>query len=316
MRLTKRRRQRRKVYLEFIVMMVFCFVVGYCARFLVEECPIALWIGLGIFGVYFLLLLIGMVILIIQKNQEMKQKIEMLDEFDDEDFVDEEDLRLDWMLESFEIAERVFRNMKSCFIVIGGIFFACFVAIQILPKGVGVSLSGKELEEIVLQNHAKLLEENEILQQYLKKEYYENATQEEQLRILTSVLITEASYLGIEAPELRMDELVDSLGGYYTAKKHEIVVNQKNISDEEDVLNTLLHEMYHAYQYTCVKQLDLTGDLLWAKQVEQWKKEFEKTGSDVSTNEGMIKYYTQSIEEEARKYAEQRVEVYLYYMEN
>ena len=82
------------------------------------------------------------------------------------------------------------------------------------------------------------------------------------------------------------------------------------------ILNTLLHEMYHAYQYTCVKQLDLTGDLLWAKKVAQWKEEFESKNLDLNTNEGMVEYYTQSIEEEARNYAEQRVEVYLYYMEN
>ena len=316
MRLTKKRRRRRILYLEIIVMTVFCFMVGYCGRFLLEKCPIVLWCSLGIFGVYFLLLLIGMVILIVQKKQEMEQKIEMLDEFDTEDFEDEEDLRLDWMLESFEIGQRVFRKLESCFIVIGGIFFACFFIIQIFPKEGGVSLSGKELEEIVLQNHAKLLEENEVLQQNLKKEYYKNATEEEQLRVLASVLITEASYLGIEAPTLRMDELADNLGGYYTPKTHEIMINQNSISEEEKILNTLLHEMYHAYQYTCVKQLDLTGDLLWAKKVAQWKEEFESKGLDLNTNDGMVQYYTQSIEEEARNYAEQRVEVYLYYMEN
>ncbi len=317
MRLTKKRRRRKKRYLEFIVMMVFCFMVGYCARFLIEECPIVLWISLGIFVIYILLLLVGMTILMIQKRQEMEQKIEMLDEFDEEDFVDEEDLKLEWIVQSFHIGERVFRKIESCFIVIGGIFFACFLVIQILPKEeAGVSLSGKDLEEIVLQNNAKLLEENEVLQQYLKKEYYKNATEEEKLRVLTSVLITEATYLGIEAPTLRMDELADNLGGYYTPKTHEIMINQNSISEEEKILNTLLHEMYHAYQYTCVKQLDLTGDLLWAKKVAQWKEEFESKNLDLNTNEGMVEYYTQSIEEEARNYAEQRVEVYLYYMEN
>ncbi len=317
MRLTKKRRRRKKIYLEFIVMMVFCFMVGYCTRFLLDKCPIVLWSALGIFGVYFLLLLIGMIILIIQKRQEMKQKIEMLDEFDDEDFVDEEDLRLDFILQSFEIGQRVFRKLESCFIMIGGVFFVCFLVFQIFPKEeAGVSLSGKDLEEIVLQNNAKLLEENEVLQQHLKKEYYKNATEEEKLKVLASVLITEASYLGIEAPELKMNELADNLGGYYTPKTHEIMINQKKISEEENILNTLLHEMYHAYQYTCVKQLDLTGDLLWAKKVAQWKEEFESKDLDLNTNDGMVEYYTQSIEEEARNYAEQRVEVYLYYMEN
>ena len=177
-------------------------------------------------------------------------------------------------------------------------------------------MTGKELEEIRLQHHAKLLEENELLQQYLKAEYYKNATQEEQLKVLASILETEATYLGIEAPILRMDVLADNLGGYYKIKTHEIIVNQNNISDENKVLITILHEMYHAYQYACVKQLDLTGDLLWAKKVAQWKEEFEQKSQDLTSNEGMIEYYTQDIEEEARRYAEQRIEVYLYYMEH
>ena len=74
--------------------------------------------------------------------------------------------------------------------------------------------------------------------------------------------------------------------------------------------------MYHAYQYTCVTKLDLTGDLLWAKKVAKWKEEFEQQNQDLNTNDGMIDYYTQDIEEEARWYAHQRIEVYLYYMEN
>ena len=320
MRLTKKRRRRKKIYLEFIVMMVFCFMVGYCIRFLLEECPIILWVGIGIFGSYVLLLLIAMAILINQKKQEIKHKLELLDNVDyDKDF-DEEDFDIDdfdWVLEAFEIGQRVFRKIINCFIVVGGIFFACFIIIQVLPKAEpGVSLSGKDLDEIVLQNHAKLLEENEVLQQNLKKAYYQNASEEERLKVLTGVVVTESSYLGIEAPTLRINELADNLGGYYTPKTHEIVVNKNNISEEEKVLNTLLHEMYHAYQYTCVKQLDLTGDLLWAKKVAQWKEEFESKGLDLNTNDGMIEYYTQSIEEEARQYAEQRLEVYLYYMEN
>lgn len=312
MRLT-RKRQRRNAYLEFIVMMVFCFVVGYCIRTLLEELPIVLWIGLGIFGAYILLLFVAMAILIKQKKQEIKKKLERIDDFDEEEDIDE----IDWIIEAFEIGQRVFRKIINCFIVIGGIFFVCSIAIQMLPKEkTGVSLSGKDLEEIILQNHAKLLEENEGLQQNLKKEYYENATTEEQLKVLASVLVTEASYLGIEPPTLRMDVLADNLGGYYVVQTHEIVVNQNNISEEDHVVNTLLHEMYHAYQYTCVKQLDLTGDLLWAKQVAQWKEEFEQKEQDVTTNEGMIEYYTQSIEESAREYAKQRIAVYLYYMEN
>ena len=48
----------------------------------------------------------------------------------------------------------------------------------------------------------------------------------------------------------------------------------------------------------------------------RWKEEFEQKSQDISTNDGMIEYYTQSIEEEARRYAEERIEVYLYYMEH
>ena len=319
MRLTRKRR-RRKGYLEFIVMMGFCFMVGCSIRTILTFCPLILWGGLGILGAYSLLLFVAMGFLIYQKKQEIKYKLKRLEQFDYNEEFDEEDFdidEIDWILDAFDIGQRVFRKILNCYIVIGGIFCACFIVIQYLPKTeTGVTISGKELEQIRLEHHAKLLEENEILQQYLKEEYYKNATEEEQLKILASVLETEASYLGIEAPTLRMNILVDNLGGYYSLKTHEITINQKNISDERKVLITILHEMYHAYQYACVTQLDLTGDLLWAKKVEKWKEEFEQQNQDLNTNDGMIDYYTQDIEEEARWYAHQRIEVYLYYMEH
>ena len=319
MRLT-RKRQQRNGYLEFIVMMVFCFMIGYCIKELLVFCPIIFWGGVAVFGAYILLLVIAMVILINQKKQKIERKIERFKKLNYEEKFKEEEVEIDefdWMLEAFEIGQRVFTKIIHCFIVIGGVFFVCFLVIQLLPKEeTGITISGKELEEIRLQHHAKLLEENEVLQQYLKKEYYKNATEEEKLKVLVSIVETEATYLGIEAPTLRMDVLVANLGGYYNTIAHEIIINQNNISEENKVLTTILHEMYHAYQYACVKQLDLTGDLLWAKKVAQWKEEFEQKSQDLSTNDGMIDYYTQDIEEEARQYAEQRIEVYLYYMKN
>ncbi len=309
MRLTRKRR-RRNPLIEFIVMMVFCFVVGYSMRGILDTYPVILWCGLGVFVLYALLLFVAMIILIKQKKEELEYKLETMDAL--EEGLDE----WDWIIEAFEIGQRVLKKLCHCFIVIGGVFFVCNIVILKLPKeNIGVTLTKQDLEEIVLQNHAKLLENNVELQQGLKADYYNNATKEEQLKVLMSVLITESFYLGIEAPSLRATVLEDTLGGYYQADIHAIVINEKNLSNEEKVLNTLLHEMYHAYQHTCVEQLDMTGDLLWAKQVKQWKEEFEQSSQNTNTNEGMITYYTQSIEESAREYAKQRLPVYLYYME-
>ncbi len=313
MRLTRKRKYRSE-FLEFIVMMVFCFVVGYCIKALLKSCPIILWSGIGIFSVYAVLLLVAMIILIKRKKQEIAQQVAIAKEHDTyfEEGMDE----MDWVMEAFDIGLRVFQKLYGCFIVIGGVFFAACLVIACLPKeDTSVSLTKTELEEIVVQNHAKLLEDNTELQQSLKRTYYENANTEEQLKVLFGVLLTESAYLGIEAPALKVDTLADTLGGYYDVTINTIVINKKNISIEEKICTTLLHELYHAYQYTCVEQLEITGDLLWVKQLAQWKEELEHQENNVDTNEGMIQYYTQGIEESARKYAEERLPVYLYYMD-
>ena len=91
MRLTRKRR-RRYGYLEFIVMMVFCFMIGYSMREILEVCPFILWGGLGILGAYSLLLFIAMAILIKQKKQEMEHKLKRLNKLDYTQEFDEEDL--------------------------------------------------------------------------------------------------------------------------------------------------------------------------------------------------------------------------------
>lgn len=309
MRLTKKRK-RRNFLIEFIVMMVFCFVVGYSMRGIWNIYPVILWCGIGVFVAYALLLFVAMGILIKQKKEEIEHKIATMDDIEDD--LD----KWDWILEALEIGQRVLKKLCHCFIVIGGIFFICnIVILRLSQNDIGVTLTKQDLEEIVLQNHAKILENNIELQQALDADYYNNATKEEQLKVVAAVLVTEAFYLGIETPSLRATVLEDTLGGYYQSDIHAIVINEKNLSNEEKVLNTLLHEMYHAYQHTCVEQLDMTGDLLWAKQVKQWKEEFKQSSADTNTNEGMITYYTQSIEESAREYAKQRFPVYFYYME-
>ena len=135
------------------------------------------------------------------------------------------------------------------------------------------------------------------------------------MEILAQIGYLEAEYLGITVPEFKVVYLRNDLAGYYNHEMNQIVLNVQHISHEKCVIRTVLHEMYHAYQYACIQAFDGESELLWARQIEEWRAETEQIENDFDSNEGLISYYTAASEETAREYAEKRTKLYFDYVE-
>ena len=164
-----------------------------------------------------------------------------------------------------------------------------------------------QAEEIAVKNRGEsILEHSDLLQQ-LSPEIYRDLSVQEKTNLLYRVVQIEAEYLGIEAPALQCAALEKNTVGTYIKEEHLVLLNEGYLQYEETTLRGLLHEMYHAYQYACVSQVEETGDLLMFRRIEQWKREY-KFYSD--SKEGYLEYYLQSMESTARKYSEDRLSEY------
>lgn len=88
------------------------------------------------------------------------------------------------------------------------------------------------------------------------------------------------------------------------------------VCDPAEYLNTLLHECRHAYQHDCVDSLDWNDPAvqtgIYYAQARKWRFEH---ANYISLSEGQDAYFSQTIESDARRYADEGVYVYQQYID-
>lgn len=143
----------------------------------------------------------------------------------------------------------------------------------------------------------------------------------EKERVIRSIALIEKEELGISNDveiTVSTEKMSDYTCGYYIDSSKEIFINYKYLNEGklENVLQTILHEMHHAFVHYTVENIDYESELVqdnfYYKQAREWK---ENTENYISSNINYDKYKNQPIEADARAYAEERVEYYLEYIE-
>lgn len=201
------------------------------------------------------------------------------------------------------------------FLLYGVMSFARDVKYR-LAQNDGAVITGAELEEIILKNQTAFIGENEFIYTKLPKDYYTNCSQEEQLEILAYIGALEAKHLGIALPGFRLADLREDVIGYYTHEQRQIVLNTRFLSNEKHAVQTVIHEMFHAYQYACIQEFTGESDLLWAREIEAWRENAKKIENDLDSREGIVNYYTSAMEASAREYTEKRQELYFLFIDS
>lgn len=139
-------------------------------------------------------------------------------------------------------------------------------------------------------------------------------------RVIRSIALIEKEELGISNEveiTVSTEKMSNYTCGYYIDSSKEIFINYKYLNEGklENVLQTILHEMHHAFVHYTVENIDYESELVqdnfYYKQAREWK---ENTENYISSNINYDEYRNQPIEADARTYAEERVVVYLEYM--
>ena len=170
--------------------------------------------------------------------------------------------------------------------------------------------TNKPVEQVQPDSEGRLIAPNKDTILLLHDKNWERLTAQERLDVLQTCANIECTYLGIDPVPVMAEYMVfTELFGTFSEEKYTITINAKllNGMDSTTVLNTLLHEVYHAYQHSVVVNPSVDWDSEFVKNnmyfatANSWRKEFEDYQSGLDNFEG---YYGQTLETYARNHAQ------------
>lgn len=148
----------------------------------------------------------------------------------------------------------------------------------------------------------------------LKQAKWEKLSVEERLEVLQLVVNVELNHLGLNH-ELRVyaSPLGKASMACYKPQNRTIHINRKQLeyAYSYEMLNSVAHESYHAYQHRMVETYRSAGaserSLLYFRRLAQYDKEMNNYISGEADYEG---YYNQTMEVDARAYGKERARYY------
>ena len=218
------------------------------------------------------------------------------------------------------------RNKRSrravvCFVLTVSPFLLAITTIG----GVYYSVANIPLIRPSLQSSNEFIQENNSL----VMAHIDNVTQfddaawdklglNKRIDLLQTVLNIETTYLGMHPVTIVSNKLDNNTLGQYShdSKIIDIDFERLTSASPEECLKTLLHEVRHAYQYYVVEMLDWNSTDVqteyFYKEARRWKFELENY---ISGRDCFETYYNQSIEWDARMYAEIEYITYKQYID-
>jgi len=149
----------------------------------------------------------------------------------------------------------------------------------------------------------------------LDQECWESLSYREKYDTLQQVADTECLYLGLPQVTVSLVEMErPSVMGYYDHSDRTVNVNCSAFEEAspEYLVSVLLHEVYHGVEYALV-EIYLSTDTEY-RDLKIFGKApiyLDELTNYVNGSEDYEKYHAQLIEEDSRKYAEERVQQYI-----
>ena len=193
--------------------------------------------------------------------------------------------------------------------------FAIILGIMLIPQITENSLMHAKVEATIneeVDNERSIANNIESLV-LLKDDVWKTLSVQKKLDILQMVANIEQRYLGTNELNVESSELEENVNAYYDDRTHKIVINLEHLLNDEswDVVKSVNHEAYHAYQHRLIEVYNEAKDenkkLRVFRNVGDYIKEFSDYNDGLRNFEG---YYSQKCEEKARDYSESAVSDY------
>lgn len=148
-------------------------------------------------------------------------------------------------------------------------------------------------------------------QKQFKKRTWKKASVEERKSILNAFMREVSRIMGISiSGDIEFASLGENTRGGYTSESNSIRINVDRLGEAGSyaLIQTIIHEMRHAYQHQVVEHPENFS--VTQETVEQWRNNFEHYRS--MSEYGYDSYVTQPIEYDAKKFAKQYGDVFSY----
>lgn len=151
-----------------------------------------------------------------------------------------------------------------------------------------------------------------------KKDNWKNLSKADRQEALNEFVVIDLMYL-LGEEDQDIDVYIQSLdsktmGGYYSFKDEDIIINDCILSDRDKTISVLLHEAYHRYQHKVIDALEdkMSLKIKMIRDVKQWKNDVYNY---VSADDSYDEYYNQSLEKDAREYSNEYSSMYIKFID-
>ncbi len=182
-------------------------------------------------------------------------------------------------------------------------------------------------ENIVLyiEDDKKTSEENDVYKNNIElfkvfnEEKWKKYSIEEKITLIQNFADFESGILHIPRVIISTKKIDRYTLGRYDRENNAITVDVQHLnnSDAKECINTISHEVFHAYQYQLVKNFDWDNemsDTYFFEALKEWEKNQQNYKSAYIY--GYEDYEEQAIEKSAREYAAQETEKIVKYVTN
>lgn len=209
---------------------------------------------------------------------------------------------------------RIIRKLKpllwgyfhQCRMIAGIIFSTVYLASVVGIIYSGAVITPNQTADTPVVNYSTIENNLETII-LLQEETWDDLSLQERMNVLQIIANIEASYLGLPH-ELNVISVVsdEETLGYYDDQTHTIAINidflQKG--DSTDILETLTHEAFHAYEHRLVdlytNAADELKDLRLLHRAKIYSEEFENY---IDGSDDPIGYFFQAVEFDSDAYA-------------
>lgn len=224
----------------------------------------------------------------------------------------------------FIIISRTIRMMNVAGLVLGLIMFVLIIPItynRFFRGGIIVadvkqsSFSGFDIN--YTENEWGLTYNIDSISKIRSKESWEPLTSKQKLAVLQDICNCECNYWGMDFQvTIVMDDLKEGTLGSYCHSERRIVIDKQHIENDapEEILDTVLHEMYHGWEMTLISlYLDASESqkkMRVFQHCEEYIKELTNYQDGGDDFESYMRYYCQFLEKDSRQYARDAVKEY------
>lgn len=169
----------------------------------------------------------------------------------------------------------------------------------------------------------RMAENIDIIRLIRDNETFQNLSYRQKKEVAEAIIYCEARYLHLCKINVKFEDLGDDTWGVYNHAEKKISINKKLLQKNgmpgataETVLKTCIHECKHVQQHLWVDMYEEATPeqralmLFSEEEIDEWVKNFKQYSNPTEELEDYLLYYIQPVEKDARKYADEQVEIY------